>query len=504
MLCFVGSMPGRKDARRLGDLPGSTWTRHRGSAFAGALASTLVVAPSSCGFPDYSFHAPSAGAAGHGAIAGGGGSSGSLGGASVGGGADDAGAAGTTGGAGDAGSGIGGEAGVAGGSGGSGGSGGLGGAACVYPTPVVFPAHCFNHTVGNGESGTDCGGADCAPCSGNQACTQASDCLSQQCASNKTCVPLISLSYLPIDTNAQTPAPKFMLSLTYLDSAKMNLQDLTIRYYYTHADVTEPIIGLESQATIDPGNSQTDISQAVRTSVHRFPLGPAQNQVSSDSYFEIAFDKSMVMTTGTKIVITQYFIAGSADPPFDQNGHYSFVNSNTAIANEAITVHRAGQRLWGVPPPLAVFPSCAFAFGVNMNGPALVVGGAPLLAEGDAQLTFKGGAAYANTSKPLPITDTSTTSLLGTGRTLNTADSAVWPMPNGKYWAYAWLTSTVSDTGTLKFGQRVADPFIGKTLGGARWGLIGPYSVDVVDGSLTLAVAGSAHVAGVMLYAAQR
>ncbi len=57
----------------------------------------------------------------------------------------------------------------------------------------------------------------------------------------------------------------------------------------------------------------------------------------------------------------------------------------------------------------------------------------PLAAESDAQSTFNGGAPYANaTAKPLPSTDPTTTSLLSTGRTLNTGDSVVWPVPNGK------------------------------------------------------------------------
>jgi len=218
--------------------------------------------------------------------------------------------------------------------------------------------------------------------------------------------------------------PKFKLSFTYSDTIKMPLRDLTIRYYYNHSNVTEPIIGLDSQATIDPGNSQTDISTLMRTSVHRFPLGPVQNGVSSDSYLEIGFDDPMLVTSGTKFVINQDFIAGSSDVLFDQNGHYSFIKTTTPVPNEAITVHRAGQRLWGTPPPLPEFPECAFAFGVNMNGPALVVSREALLGESEANFTFAGGAAYTNNATLLPTTDMNTASLLATGRTLNTGDTA--------------------------------------------------------------------------------
>ena len=415
-------------------------------------------------------------------------STGGLGGGSGGSEIGDAGAAGTTGGT--AGGGAAGEA-------------GSGGEPCVYPEPVSYLQHCFNKAVGDGESGIDCGGNECAPCWSNQACAQASDCLSNQCASNKTCTALISLTYTPIELGAATPSPKFRLNITYSDATSMSLRDLTIRYYFNHNSVTEPVLGLASQATIDPGNMQMDISTKVLTSVHRFPPGPKDaNSMVTDSYLEIGFNDSTTVTNGTKFVINQEFVAGNSDQLFDQNSHYSF--SKTAGANQAVTVYRAGQRLWGVEPPLVPLPECAFALGANMNGPALTVSGESLLAEGDAQLTFSGGTPYTNTAKVLPTTDTTTTTLLGTGRTLSTADSIAWSVPSGEYWAYAWLTSTVaSDSGTLSFGATVADKFIGNTNGGARWGLIGPYPVTVTGGSLRLSVDGNVHLAGLKLYEAE-
>ena len=435
-----------------------------------------------------------------GASGGGGGGAAGTGGGTIGGGTGstdigEAGAAGMTGGS--AGEGAAGEAGAA----------GSGGEPCVFPAPVVYPKHCFDKTAADGESGVDCGGGVCAPCSSNQACTQASDCLSQQCATNKTCVPLISLQYTPVDISASTPAPKFRLNITYLDTTLMSLTDFTIRYYYNHKSVTEPVIGVHSQATIDPSNMQVDISTEMLTSVHRFPMGPEDGRsLTTDSYLEIAFSVSRTVTSGTKFVITQDLMAGNNDS-FDQNSHYSF--TNLTGANTALTVYRKGQRIWGVEPPMALFPECAFSQGVNVNGPALTVSGESLLAESQADLTFNGAVTYSNTNKLLPTADTPTTSLLGTGRTLNTGESMAWSVPNGKYWAYAWLTSFAGpDNGTLSFGGTVADKFYGSTLagtsGGARWNVIGPYQVDVTGKSLLLTVAGNVHLGGVKLYEAAR
>jgi hypothetical protein len=452
------------------------------------------------------------GAAGGGAAGGGaagGAAGGRVGGAGgrVGGGGQDAGGTGATGSSGS------GAVPGGGGAGEAGSAGTSGGEPCVFPVPVTYPGHCSNNSAGDGESDTDCGGPECAPCSGDQVCVNNSDCLSAQCAATKTCVPLISLTYEPIELAALTPTPKFRLNISYLDTVSRSLRELSIRYYYNHNSLTEPIIGLDSQATIDIGgmNMQTDISKNVLTSVHRFPPGPKDaNGLVTDSYLEIAFNDSTTVTKGTKFVITQSLLAASSDQRFDQNSHYSFTRASTPVVSQSITVYRGGQRLWGVEPPIALFPDCAFALGANMNGPALTVSGRSLAAESEAQFTFSGGAAYSNTSaKMLPSTDMATTTLLSTARTLNTADSANWPVPNGKYWAYAWLVSTVgSDNGTLLIGASPADRFFGTlTMGSpaiARWALIGPYPFEVTSGSLTLAVDGSVHLAGVKLYEAER
>jgi len=381
---------------------------------------------------------------------------------------------------------------------------GAGGEPCQYPSPVIFPAHCFDQKAGEEESGLDCGGSECAPCSGDQTCTRAADCLSERCSSDGRCVPIISLTYSAVEVGATTPMPKFQLSIIYLDTAVTSLDELTIRYYYNHKNVNEPVLGLDSQATIDPGNSQVDIGSFVTTSVHRFPLGPVDAKgLTTDSYLEIGFNDSRTVTPGTKLTVNQDFVAGNAARLFDQNGHYSF--SRVSGANTAITVYRAGRRIWGVEPPMVLLPECAFSGGVNINGPALKVSGESLSAEKDVAFTFDGCTTYSNSDTLLPATDKATSTLLGTGRGMDASESMVWPVPNGKYWAYAWLRSASGgDDGTLSFGDSSADPFINNMTGGARWALVGPYAIDVANKSLQLTVDGGIHLAGVKLYAAAR
>ena len=310
---------------------------------------------------------------------------------------------------------------------------------------------------------------------------------------------------MSIDANAFTRAPKFKIVLTYLDAIPMQLSDLRVRYYFNHNGVTEPVIALDTQATFDPGGSQVDISSKVSWMVHRQPLGPLDhNGHKSDSYLEITFSSPASLSAGGKLELTQDIVAGSAEVSFDQPSHYSFLNGSGA--NQAITVYSGGQRLWGVEPPMSELPECAFAGGVHFGGPAVTVAGEALSAEVDEAVTFTGGTSYANASaKALPTTDVATTRLLTTGRTLSSADTAVWAVPNGKYWAYAWLSSAAStDTGTLSIQDNPADKFIGiQQNSSAGWALLGPYPIQVSDQTLTLAVTGTVNVAGLKLYQAQ-
>jgi hypothetical protein len=451
-------------------------------AVALAVCLLFVVGESDCGFPEYDFIT----SAGAGASAGSGGGSGAAAGSS-----GDAGAS-----AGFAGSGGTAQAGAAG-------TGGAAGAACVFPAPVVFPAHCFDNSVNDDETGLNCGGSECVPCSGAQACATDSDCASDLCTSAKTCSPILSLTYMSIVADAFTRTPKFNLTINYAAAQSTPLQDLRIRYYFNHDGVAEPVIALDTQVTFDPGNSQRDISGQVSYQIHRYPSGPADSKgIITDSYLEITFSSNASLAAGSTLNLTQDIVAGSSDSnaEFQQSTHYSFINASSPIANNAITVYRGDQLLWGVPPPMNLLPDCAFAAGVNLNGPAVSSDGQALQSSADAAVSFS-GATFQNTELPLPATDSGTATLLSTGFTLGSA-SATWPVPNGKYWVYAWLSSNVSaGSGQLMIQDNPADEFFGlQRSGSAAWARIGPYSLDVLSGSVKLSGSGVVNIAGVELY----
>jgi len=452
-----------------------------------------------CGFPTYGFNASGGAGAGTSNVGGGGvagsGAGGDTPGVQGGGGtvAQGGGDAGEGGAAGSGGAGYGGAAGV-------------GGAACEYPKPVIYPLHCFDHTRGDGETGTDCGGDECSACSGTETCASNADCLSGKCTTNnKTCMQVLSAEYSNIVTDPFVKDGKFHLVLTYHDPVPTTLDLIRIRYYFNHNGVADPVLGLNSQATLLAGSGQLNLtSDQIHAQVYRTVLGPAapNNNRTTDSYIEISFASSTGLSINNQLDIIQDF-STSGDVSFDQRSHYSF---SSGSSNDTVTVYRAGKRLWGIEPPWLEFPDCAYAGGVSLNGKALTIGGDDLTAASDASLTFTNSSAYANTAaKALPTTDSATTELLTTGQTLTEGSTATWAVPNGKYYACAWLTSAASSNGLMTIQGAPVDRFVGSQRGQAAvWSLLGPYQVTVSHEALGLGVAsGVVNVAGLKLYRAE-
>lgn len=483
----------RNRARRLKATAGSSKGSPGRWAVLGGVALTLLASLNNCGFPHYEFNTQ--GSAGR-TDGGGGATSGASG---VAGAPDMQGGAGTPANAGR-------DAGAGGGGDGGGGAGGEAGVApCVYPEPVIYPAHCFDGTRGDGETGTDCGGGQCTACAGTQTCAVDDDCLSGKCNADKTCLQVLSAEYSNMVTEPFVQGGKFHLTLTYRDSHSTTLDQIRIRYYFNHNGVTEPVLGLNSQVTLYSTNGPMNVpSEKIHTQVYRTALGPEapNNGRRTDSYIEISFSAATTLLSGYKLDIIQDFSASSSDVLFDQNSHYSF--SSGPNSNDTVTVYREGKRLWGIEPPWVEFPECAYAGGVSLNGRGLTVGGDELTAATEAALTFEGGGAYANSAaKAVPATDSGTTELLTTSRTLTGSATATWMVPDGEYYACAWLTAAASsEAGVMTIQGDPVDKFIGWQSGQAAvWSLLGPYEVTVSHGALSLGVAsGVVHVSGVKLY----
>jgi len=450
--------------------------------FVASLA-VLALSASDCGFPDYGFGATS-GAAG---------SFGAVGGAGTGGGGGTV--TGGTSGSGGGGHPIGGEGGA------SAGAGGEAGAACVYTVSPGYAPHCFNKIKDpESETDVDCGG-QCGPCAGAQTCSANADCSSQSCSANK-CAPYLSMTYMSIVADAFAHTLKFNLELDYLQQNKfLRFQDLRIRYFFDHNGVNEPVIAPDTQGTYKSGTQQVELTSR-HYRVYRTPRGPADERgIVTDSYLEITFDNAAQMTAGDSINLTQDIVAG-ADPTstFQEATHYSFLQTGSSIPNPRIAIYEKDRLVWGMPPALAEIPDGAFAAGVSLNGPAVTVDGHELAAGSSANLTYS-GQRFQNTASLVPVADAGTTTLLHTGLDLQ-SDVAAWTVPNGSYWAYAWLTSNVNAmSGVLMIQDNPSDRFDLQQLGsGNAWQKIGPYAVTVTDGRVKLNASGVVNIAGVELF----
>ncbi|MEO8905201.1 MAG: hypothetical protein ABI488_22180 [Polyangiaceae bacterium] len=452
---------------------------------------TLIASLNDCGFPNYDF-APTPSGGVDGSSGGTAGTTGGKGGSGA--------SAGTSGSSGSA---PVGDAGAAGASGAPGNAGASGSAPCVYPTPITYPDHCFNNLIDDKETGLDCGGPDCLPCEANQQCVHDTDCASGTCTpGSATCSQVLALQYMSIVTDAFTDGPKFRLVINYMDAKATALSDLSIRYYFNHNGVAEPVIALDTQATLDQM-----MSIQVNAVVHRLPPGPpAKNggQVT-DSYLELTFPSAVQIAAGGKLDLTADIIAGSSGVKFQQSSHYSFSNVSALTATDAITVFRKGQRAWGMEPPLATFPDCAYARGVNLGGPSVTLGAnrqGPTLAAPDAEVTFTGTPYSSTTPTPFPATDANTSKMLSSAFTFTNSDTATWSVPSGRYWLYAWLTSAAgSDSGLLSVQDTPLDAFSGlQRASGAGWAQVGPYPIEVTDDMLRASATGKVNVAGLALY----
>ncbi|MEP7049876.1 MAG: hypothetical protein ABJB12_05965, partial [Pseudomonadota bacterium] len=287
-------MPAPTVPRRLSRLQGFKASVLGSWLLGGACAAALLASQSDCGFPSYDFSPASNGGTGGssgGAGPGGSGGTGALAGASgsSGNSGDEPGAGAGAAGAGAAGAGAG-AAGAAGDAGAAG-----SGPGCSYPPPVLYPAHCVDDSVGANETGLDCGGPDCLPCETNQPCVHDSDCASGTCTPvSNVCTQVLSLRYLNVVAQSLTIGPKFRLVIDYKDAKATLLSSLRIRYYFNHNGVAEPVIALDTQATVNVGVTM-DISDKVNAQVFRLPPGPPAQKggLITDSYLEISFSSAL-------------------------------------------------------------------------------------------------------------------------------------------------------------------------------------------------------------------
>ncbi len=370
-----------------------------------------------------------------------------------------------------------------------------------------FPDHCYDGKMSDDELDVDCGGS-CQGCTSTP-CSQASDCLSDNCAPSavgpSSCHAPLTISFTSHELNSVVGIMAWSITLKNAEpdgEQSFKLRDVKLRYYITRSGIMEPLLlhGMQSNLTLASGPAhQLD---ATTWTIERVESTPDS---AYDAYVEVGFDDSTQLFPGDKIDLYQQMLTG--DPgtsSFDQRTNYSFT-AQPDFPWLRVTVFDAGKLLWGLEPRPANPRSC-FARGVNLDGPALVVDGHAFEGAADAAIVST-GTDVAQTGAPFPAVTGTLATLLQTSTQLQAGSELSLPVDNGIYLAYLYATSPSNDGTASVFTVQGAPPDVGSKFraqaadGGQAWSKLGPFRVDVKDGKLTLGVtSGAVSFAGIELW----
>lgn len=466
-----------------------------------SLSACALALAGSCGFPDYGF-APEPGPGGTAGIGG-------TAGAGIGGGGTGGSGAGT-GGAGTGGAGTGGGGTAGGGStggGGTGGSGeaGMGAAGGMLPAcqtvRVPLPESCYDRTKGEDETDIDCGGPVCQKCFA-RTCETDADCITE--CENNTCRVEMKVDYQTMNSTEVTQFPEFRLRLSYQSgTGSRPANAFALRYYMMHGSITEPVFFRNVQALIRQGSQTHTLSESdVDWKLVRVVPEPGDDY---DMYLELRLLRSDTLLAG------DYFeIYGQFQPPsgssgnFDQRLAYSWIQgASSFVETSTVTVHQGNDLVWGYEPRGGGQPSC-FYRGINFNGGALTIDGEAWESSMDAGVQTS-GTGIASQSTPLfRAPDSSRSQMLRSSFQIGTDQEVNVPVENGTYyvWVEAWSGASGFESGRLVVEGTPYDTYKADTIDNQRtWATLGPYRVEISDGSLDLGVVdgGTLRLSGVQL-----
>jgi len=280
------------------------------------------------------------------------------------------------------------------------------------------------------------------------------------------------------------------------------LNKLKVRYYIDRNGITEPLVVRATQANLILSNGESRGLQKNQWLVERVEH---LDTTVYDAFVEVSFSEGGSLFPGDRIELYQQLVTGdSGRSNFDQRANYSFIGPPSQRGLH-MTVFSGEQLLWGLEP-LPANPRSCFVRGVNLNGPALTVDGHAWESAQSASLTTSGAGVSAS-DVTYPVTSGGTLSMLNTSTRLQQDDELSLPVDNGTYLVYVHAISQGSEAeaslltvqgeapaSSGAFRAQMGDP-------GQVWAKLGPYRVDITEGTLTFAVTkGAINFAGLELW----
>jgi hypothetical protein len=160
----------------------------------------------------------------------------------------------------------------------------------------------------------------------------------------------------------------------------------------------------------------------------------------------------------------------------------------------------------GVPgpaQPAAQREEGAFFRGVNLNGPAVTIGGNAWEAGHEsASLRLSGHTPFVNkTAFLLPTPDKELIPLLRVGfKSEDKIAIGLKDVPEGTYRVYVYIWESTAPRMYVFRVQGLLSASTGQTGQAGRWDRVGPWTVDVKDGELRIECVGEIHLCGVEVW----
>jgi len=370
-----------------------------------------------------------------------------------------------------------------------------------------FPDHCYDGKTSADELNVDCGGS-CQRCT-NEPCSRGSDCLSGNCAldvsGSASCYAPLTIDFTMHERNSVVGSTAWSITLTNSEPVggqAFKFSDLKLRYYFDRSGITEPLLVRATQSNLTLMNGQARSLPETSWTIERVESLP---DAAYDAYVEVGFGDAGQLFPGDRIDLYQQMLTGDpAASSFDQRANYSFTDQTDSAWNH-VTVFDAEQLVWGLEPRPAN-PRACFVRAVNLNGPALVVGGHDFQSAAQAGVVTS-GTGVSQGGAPFPVVNGSLATMLQTATRLQGGDELSLPVDNGTYLAYVYATSPSNDATASVFTLQGVEPDLGSKFrsqavdGGQAWSRLGPFRLDVADGKLTLGVtSGAASFTGIELW----
>lgn len=368
-----------------------------------------------------------------------------------------------------------------------------------------YPAHCYDGEMSGDEVALDCGGG-CQGCT-IEACSDDADCLSGACDDvDGACSAAISLELVPDGSNSIVGTIAWHVTLKNeqpVGGKSYPLDGLKVRYYLDRSGIFEPLVVRATQANLILSNGESRGLQKRQWLVQRVEH---LADTVYDAYVEVTFTEGGDLFPGDRIELYQQLQTGDTGrSPFDQRANYSFTGPADARGLH-MTVFSGNKLLWGLEPQ-PPNPQTCFARGVNFNGGAVTIDGHAWESSQSAAITTS-GAGVSSAGTTYPLTSGGTLSMLNNATRLQQGDDLTLAVDNGTYLVYLYAISQGNDDAEASLltvqGEAPASSGAFRSIvvdNGAVWAKLGPYRLNITDGTLAFAVTkGAVNLAGLELW----